>query len=59
MESVNTIAAKDLACEQETRYVQQNKNLMAQIASSLATHEKRKGYQPTTPAEMQAIAQAM
>ena len=41
------ISAEDWEREQETLYVLQNNNLMTQIASSLKTHAKGKGYKPT------------
>ena len=43
MKSVNGAVAS----EQETLYVLQNSDLMAQIADSVVTHGKKKGYQPT------------
>lgn len=49
------ISAEDWEREQETLYVLQNKDLMQQIAASLATHTKRKGYTPTAE-EMDEIA---
>ncbi|MBV1884590.1 MAG: type II toxin-antitoxin system Phd/YefM family antitoxin [Pseudomonadales bacterium] len=41
------ISAEDWEREQETLYVLQNTSLMAQIAGSLGTHTKKKGYKPT------------
>ena len=41
------ISAEDWEREQETLYVLQNTSLMAQIADSLGTHTKKKGYKPT------------
>jgi len=40
------ISSEDWEREQETLYVLQNRELMKQIASSLATHTTGKGYQP-------------
>ena len=42
------VSAEDWEREQETLYVLQNNNLMQQIAASMATHTKGKGYAPTT-----------
>ncbi len=42
------ISAEDWEREQETLYVLQNSDLMRQIAASMATHSKKKGYTPTT-----------
>jgi len=42
------ISADDWEREQETLYVLQNSNLMKQIAASTGSHEKNKGYKPTT-----------
>ena len=42
------ISAEDWEREQETLYVLQNSDLMRQIADSMATHSKGKGYTPTT-----------
>ena len=41
------ISADDWEREQETLYVLQNKSLMKQIATSLNSHNKAAGYQPT------------
>ena len=41
------LSADDWEREQETLYVLQNSSLMKQIASSLATHDKKAGYKPT------------
>jgi antitoxin YefM len=41
------LSAEDWEREQETLYVLQNSDLMKQIAASLATHKKKKGYKPT------------
>ena len=41
------LSAEDWEREQETLYVLQNSGLMKQIAASLATHSKQKGYTPT------------
>jgi len=41
------LSAEDWEREQETLYVLQNSDLMKQIAASLATHNKKKGYKPT------------
>jgi antitoxin YefM len=41
------LSAEDWEREQETLYVLQNSELMKQIAGSLATHNKQKGYRPT------------
>ena len=40
------ISSEDWEREQETLYVLQNRELMQQITSSLATHTTGKGYQP-------------
>ena len=42
------VSAEDWEREQETLYVLQNNDLMQQIAASMATHTKGKGYVPTT-----------
>lgn len=42
------VSAEDWEREQETLYVLQNNDLMQQIAASMATHAKEKGYAPTT-----------
>lgn len=44
------ISAEDWDRDQETLYVLQNTSLMAQIAVSLNTHTKNKGYKPTKEA---------
>ena len=41
------ISAEDWEREQETLYVLQNTSLMGQIAESLETHTKKKGYKPS------------
>lgn len=41
------LSADDWEREQETLYVLQNNALMKQIADSLATNAKNKGYKPT------------
>ncbi len=41
------LGADDWEREQETLYVLQNNDLMKQIAASLATNAKNKGYEPT------------
>lgn len=41
------ISADDWEREQETLYVLQNTSLMSQIAESLETHTKAKGYKPS------------
>lgn len=41
------ISAEDWEREQETLYVLQNTSLMNQIAKSLGTHTKKKGYKPS------------
>ncbi len=41
------ISADDWEREQETLYVLQNQSLMQQIARSLETHNRDKGYIPT------------
>ena len=40
------ISAEDWEREQETLYILQNTSLMSQIAESLETHTKKKGYKP-------------
>lgn len=40
------ISSEDWEREQETLYVLQNRELMRQIATSLATHSTGKGYHP-------------
>ncbi|MDQ6956753.1 MAG: type II toxin-antitoxin system Phd/YefM family antitoxin [Mariprofundaceae bacterium] len=42
------LSADDWEREQETLYVLQNNDLMKQIANSVATHAKGKGYKPTS-----------
>ena len=42
------VGAEDWDREQETLFVLQNNDLMRQIAASVATHSKGKGYKPTT-----------
>jgi antitoxin YefM len=42
------VSAEDWEREQETLYVLQNNDLMRQVAASMATHTKGKGYVPTT-----------
>jgi antitoxin YefM len=46
-EAFVVIGAEDWEREQETLHVLQSNNLMQQISASLATHIKRKGYEPT------------
>nr|WP_298056485.1 type II toxin-antitoxin system Phd/YefM family antitoxin [uncultured Halomonas sp.] len=46
-EAFIVMSADDWEQEQETLHVLQNKNLMQQIADSLETHTREKGYQPT------------
>ena len=41
------MSADDWAREQETLYVLQNNSLMKQIADSMASNAKNKGYKPT------------
>jgi len=41
------MSADDWEREQETLYVLQNRDLMRQIAESLATHTDGQGYKPT------------
>jgi len=41
------MSAADWEREQETLYVLQNSKLMQQIADSTATHDARRGYEPT------------
>ena len=41
------LSADDWEREQETLYVLQNNSLMKQIAASMATNAKNKGYKPT------------
>lgn len=41
------MSADDWEREQETLYVLQNSNLMKQIAASMASNAKSKGYKPT------------
>lgn len=47
-EAFVVISADDWEREQETLYVLQSTSLMKQIADSLATHNKRQGYIPTS-----------
>jgi antitoxin YefM len=49
------LSAEDWEREQETLFVLQNNDLMRQIADSLRTHEKGKGYRPSAE-EMDEIA---
>jgi len=42
------VSAEDWEREQETLYVLQNNDLMRQVAASMATHTKGKGYVPDT-----------
>ena len=42
------LSADDWEREQETLYVLQNTDLMKQIAASVASNKKNKGYKPTT-----------
>ena len=46
-EAFVVMSADDWKREQETLHVLQNKSLMQQIADSLETHTRAKGYQPT------------
>jgi len=46
-ENLVVLSADDWERDQETLYILQNKGLMAQIATSLETHTKQTGYQPT------------
>lgn len=41
------VGAEDWEREQETLYVLQNNDLMKQIAGSMTTHIKNRGYKPT------------
>lgn len=41
------ISAEDWAREQETLYILQNSDLMKQIAQSIESHAKGKGYKPS------------
>lgn len=41
------VSAEDWEREQETLYVLQNTDLMKQIAASMVSHSKSKGYTPT------------
>jgi len=41
------MSAEDWERERETLYILQNNSLMLQIADSIATHSKGKGYKPT------------
>lgn len=47
-EAFVVMSADDWEREQETLYVLQNSSLMSQIANSLATHNKKAGYKPTS-----------
>lgn len=47
-EAFVVMSADDWEREQETLYVLQNSSLMKQIADSLATHNARTGYTPTS-----------
>jgi len=49
------LSADDWEREQETLYVLQNNNLMKQIAASIASNAKNKGYKPTVE-ELNEIA---
>jgi len=42
------VSVDDWEREQETLYVLQNNDLMKQIATSVGTHENKKGYKPKT-----------
>ena len=42
------ISSEDWEQEQETLYVLQNSSLMKQISDSLESHNKKKGYKPTS-----------
>ena len=46
-EAFVVISADDWERDQETLYVLQNSSVMSQIATSLATHNNKKGYTPT------------
>lgn len=46
-EAFVVMSADDWEREQETLHVLQNRNLMQQIADSLETHTREKGYKPT------------
>ena len=46
-EAFVVISAEDWEREQESLYVLQNSDLMQQIADSLGTHSRGKGYKPT------------
>ena len=46
-EAFVVMSAEDWEREQETLHVLQNKDLMQQIAASLETHTRGKGYRPT------------
>ncbi|MDM7481128.1 MAG: type II toxin-antitoxin system Phd/YefM family antitoxin [Halomonas sp.] len=46
-EAFIVMSADDWEQEQETLHVLQSKHLMQQIADSLETHTRGKGYQPT------------
>jgi len=47
-EAFVVVSADDWERDQETLYVLQNSSLMKQIADSLATHNARTGYTPTS-----------
>ena len=47
-EAFIVMSADDWEREQETLYVLQNTSLMKQIADSMATHNTRAGYTPTS-----------
>lgn len=47
-EAFVVMSADDWEREQETLYVLQNNSLMNQIADSMATHNNRAGYSPTS-----------
>ena len=47
-EAFVVVSEEDWEREQETLYVLQNKDLMQQIAASMDSHAKRKGYIPST-----------
>lgn len=46
-EAFVVMSADDWEREQETLHVLQSKNLMQQVADSLATHTRGQGYKPT------------
>lgn len=47
-EAFVVMSAEDWEREQETLYVLQNSSLMKQIADSIATHNQRGGYTPSS-----------